>query len=147
MRFMLLVKATGYTEAGVDYSSEYSDAKLAYNRALAMSGVLLANEELQPSWAGMRIGYSSYGSEPKVQAGPFPANQQLIAEYALIDVRSEGEALSWALRMPIPEGRGGFEIELRRVEDRSDDSQDPRVLAMKEELQNQLSMLRGITKL
>lgn len=146
MRFMLLVKATGYTEAGVDHTREYSDAKIAYKRALAMSGVLLANGELQPSRAGFRIGYPTYGGEPEVLAGPFPTDQELLAEYALIDVRTEDEALNWALRMPVPADRGEFKIELRRLEDHSDDSQDPGVLAMKDDLQDQLSMLRGIPK-
>jgi hypothetical protein len=116
---MLIVKATGYSEAGVDHSREHDAAMIAYKKSLAEAGVLLAAEELQPSSTGIRISYPSHGGEPEVQAGPFPANQELIAKFTLIEARTEDEALHWALRMPVPTGRGGCEIELRRLEDNS----------------------------
>ncbi|TNJ62439.1 YciI family protein [Paenibacillus hemerocallicola] len=120
MRFMLIVKATGYSEAGVNHSREHNDARIAYKQSLAKAGVLLAAEELQPSSTGIRISYPSHGGEPEVQAGPFPANQEIIAEFTLIEARTEDEALNWALRLPAPAGRGGCEIELRRLADNSD---------------------------
>jgi len=142
MRYMMIVKATGLSEAGVGYSREYSDAKDAYMRTLAGAGALLAAEALQSSAAGLRISYPMDGGAPEVVAGPFSADQGLVAEYALIDARTEDEALNWALRMPVPAGSGAFEIELRKLEENNDSWRDPRALAMKDDLQDQLHMLR-----
>lgn len=142
MRFMMIVKATGYSEAGINRSREHSDAMIAYKRSLAQAGVLLAAEELQPSSAGIRISYPSHGGEPAVQAGPFPADQELIAEYTLIDVGTENEALNWALRMPVSAGRGECKIELRRLEEYSDSLREPRLQAMEADLQDHLDILK-----
>ncbi|MFC5651183.1 YciI family protein [Paenibacillus solisilvae] len=144
MRFMLIVKATGYSEAGVNHSREHSDARIAYKKSLSKAGALLAAEELQPSSTGIRISYPSHGGDPEVQAGPFPPDQELIAEYTLIDVGTEDEALNWALRMPVPAGRGECEIELRRLEENSDSLREPRLQALEADLQDQLNMLKKI---
>lgn len=142
MRFMLMIKATGYSEAGVDPGREYTEARLVYRQALAQAGVLLAAEELRPSSSGVRITYSSQGGEPSVLAGPFPSDTTLIAEYALIEVQSEDEALSWVLHMPVPAGLGEYEIELRRLEEPADARREPRIRAMEADLQDQLDMFQ-----
>ncbi|MBP1989867.1 YciI family protein [Paenibacillus eucommiae] len=144
MRFMLIVKASGFSEAGVNHSGEHIDSMMAYKKSLAKAGVLLASEELQPSSTGIRISYPSHGGEPEVQAGPFTLDHELIAEFTLIDVETEDEALNWALRMPIPAGRGECEIELRRLGENSDCQREPRIQAMEADLQDQLNMLRKI---
>ncbi|WP_239617730.1 YciI family protein [Cohnella mopanensis] len=120
MRYMLMVKATGYSEARVNHSREYNEAMIAYKKTLAKAGALLATEELQPSSAGIRISYPAYGENPEILAGPFPVDQKLVAEYTLIDAKTEEDALNWALQMPVPAGRGEFEIELRRLEENLD---------------------------
>lgn len=144
MRFMLIVKATGYSEARVNHSQEHMDALIAYKESLARAGALLAEEELQPSSSGIRIFYPSHGGEPEIKAGPFPADQELIAEYMLIDVRSEDEALEWALRMPIPVSRECV-IELRRLEENTDSVREPVIQTMEADLQNHLHMLKNLT--
>jgi hypothetical protein len=143
MRYMLIIKATGYSESGIHHSREHDDAKAAYKKSLASAGALLAAEELQPSSTGIRITYPSRGGEPDVQSGPFPIDHELIAEYILIDAKTEDEAVNWALRMPVPAGRGKCEIELRRLEENSDSSRQPRVRAMEADLQDQLYMLKN----
>lgn len=142
MRYMLMIKATGYSEAGVQPGREHGEAMLAYKRSLARAGALLAAEELQPSSSGLRITYPPHGGEPEVQAGPFPVDQALIAEYALIDVETEDEALRWALRMPVPAGRGECRLELRRLGEQPDFLREPRMQAMESDLLDQLHMLK-----
>lgn len=115
MRYMLMVKATKHSEAGVKPSREYNDAMAAYIASLASSGVLLAVEELQPSSCGLRITYPLHGVMPKVMAGPFAETKNLVAGYTLIDVKSEEEAIEWAMRMPNPSGCCEYEIELRQL--------------------------------
>jgi hypothetical protein len=142
---MLIVKATGYTEAGVKYSREYTDAISVYKKSLARTGVLLAAEELQPSSSGIRILYPLHGGEPEVKSGPFTAaDQGLIAGYTLIDVSSESEAKEWALQMPIPDGFGSFEIEIRKLEEETESISDLKRLAMEADLEDQINMLKNI---
>nr|WP_261306424.1 YciI family protein [Paenibacillus andongensis] len=144
MRFILIVKATGYSETGVEFSREHNDAMVAYKKSLARSGALLAAEELQPSSSGIRILYPLHGGEPEVKAGPFPVDQELIASYTLIDVNSEDEAADWALKMPFPRGCGAFEIEMRELKEHTDSMRDPRILALEADLEDQINMLNKI---
>ncbi|QMV41497.1 YciI family protein [Cohnella cholangitidis] len=146
MRYMLIVKATGYSESGIHQSREHNDAKAAYKKSLAKAGALLAAEELQPSSTGIRITYPTHGGEPDIQAGPFPADHELMAEYILIDAKTEDEAVGWALRMPVPAGRGECEIELRRLEENSDSLREPRTRALEADLRDQLYMLKNKTQ-
>jgi hypothetical protein len=144
MRFMLIVKATGYSEARVKQSREHNDEMIAYKKSLAKAGALLAVEELQPSSTGIRITYPSHGGEPELRPGPFPVDQELIAEYTLIEVSTEVEALNWALRMPVPADRGECEIELRKLEENSSSLREPRIQALEADLKDQLNMLKTI---
>jgi len=141
MRYMLIVKATGYTEAGVRYSREYNEARAAYKESLARAGVLLADEALQPSATGVRIGYPVHGGEPEVTVGPFPIDQELIAGYTVIEVQLEEEAIDWARRMPVPSGPMAFGIELRKLEEDVVLSRDPRIPVLELDLEAQRDML------
>jgi hypothetical protein len=141
---MLIVKATEYSEAGVKFGLEHDDARRAFNISLAKAGILLAAEQCQPSSGGIRICYPSNGGEPEIKSGPFAIDQELIAEYTLIDVGTEAEARDWALKMPVPSGFGAFEIELRKLNDHPDPIRDPRVLALEADLEDQFNMLQSI---
>lgn len=143
MRFLLIVKATGYSEAGVNYSREHNAAMIAYKKSLASEGLLISVEELQPSSTGIRITYPSEGGEPEILAGPFPVDQELIAEYTLIDVHSEDEAIYWALQMPVPVGSGEYKLEVRRLREYQDFLRDPRTLVMAADLEDQLNILKN----
>jgi hypothetical protein len=144
MRFILIVKATGYSEAGVKHSREHNNAIIAYKRSLAKIGALLAADELQPSSSGIRISYPLDGGEPEVKVGPFPVDRELITAYTLIDASTEDEAADWARRMPVPRGCGAFEIEMRKLEENPDPIRDPRTLAMEADLEDQINMLKKI---
>jgi hypothetical protein len=114
MRFMMLVKATPESEAGVLPSSELLAAMGKYNDELIRAGVMLAGEGLQSSSKGARVTFS--GDQRTVTDGPFTEAKELIAGYWLIQVKSREEALQWASRVPFEDG----EIEIRQVFEASD---------------------------
>jgi hypothetical protein len=111
MRFMMIVRATRDSEAGVMPGEELLTAMGKYNEQLVNAGVLLAGEGLHPSSKGARVRFS--GSRRTAVDGPFPA-QELIAGFWLIEVGSRDEAIEWARRCPNPMD-GDSEIEIRQV--------------------------------
>jgi hypothetical protein len=114
MRFMIIVKATGDSEAGVMPEEKLIAAMATYHEELAKAGVLLDASGLQPSAKGWRIRYS--GGKRTVIDGPFAETKELIAGYTLIQVKSREEALEWTRRYPNPVGEGAdAEIEVRQL--------------------------------
>jgi hypothetical protein len=114
MRFMIIVKATKDSEAGVMPSEQLIAQMATYHEDLAKADVLLDASGLQASSKGWRIKYS--GDKRTVVDGPFAETKELIAGYTLIQVKSRGEALEWAKRFPNPavDGKEG-EIEVRQL--------------------------------
>jgi len=120
MRFMIIVKATPETEAGIMPSSELIAAMGKYNEDLIKAGVLLAGEGLHPSASGARV--KRENGRIVVTDGPFSEAKELIAGFWLIQVKSRDEALEWMKRIPFQEGE---EMELRQVFEVSDFAVDP----------------------
>jgi hypothetical protein len=114
MRFMIIVKATKDSEAGVMPEEKLLAAMAAYHEELAKAGVLLDGSGLKPSSEGWRIKYS--GGKRTVTDGPFTETKELIAGYTLIQVKSREEAMEWTRRFPNPAigGKDG-EIEVRQL--------------------------------
>jgi hypothetical protein len=112
MRFMMLVRSTKESEAGVVPAKDVFTAMARYNEDLAKAGVLLAVEGLHPSSKGARVKFS--GSKHTVVDGPFTETKELIAGFWLIEVKSREEAIEWVKRCPAP-FQGEAEIELRQV--------------------------------
>ena len=113
MRFMMIVKASKDSEAGVMPSEELIAEMTKYNEELQKAGVLLDLSGLQPSSKGARIKFS--GGKRTVINGPFTDSKDLIAGYWVIQVKSKEEAVQWALRAPAPHGPDkDSEIELRQ---------------------------------
>jgi hypothetical protein len=110
MRFMVMVKATKDTEAGVMPSTEMLTAMGRFNEEMVKAGVMQAGEGLHPTSKGARIKYS--GAAPVVTEGPFPVNSDLVCGFWLIEVGSKDEAIQWMKRAPFD---GGAEIELRQI--------------------------------
>lgn len=137
MRFMMIVKATTDSEAGVLPSQELIDAMQKYNEELVKAGVMLAADGLHSSANAVRISYPEPGGKPKLVDGPFTEAKEMIAGYTLIEVKSREEALEWALRMPDPHGFGQGEIELRQVFEFEELMGDPESRAKEEELRRQ----------
>ena len=114
MRFMMIVKASKDSEAGIMPGEDLLSAMGKYNEELMKAGVLLDGAGLQPSSKGARIKFS--GGKRAVVDGPFAETKELIAGYWIIQVKSREEAIEWAKRAPAPhEGQDGEgEIELRQ---------------------------------
>ena len=112
MRFMVIVKATKDSEAGVLPSEKLLAEMGKYNEELAKAGVLLAGEGLQPSSRGARVRFS--GKKRTVVDGPFAETKELIAGFWLWRVKSLDEAIEWVKRCPNP-FEGDSEIEIRQV--------------------------------
>ena len=117
MKFMVIVKATKESEAGVMPSTEMLTAMGNYNEELVKAGVLLAGEGLHPSSKGARVRFS--GTSRTVVDGPFTETKELIAGFWLLQVRSKEECIEWVKRCPNPM-EGTSEIEIRQVFDADD---------------------------
>ncbi len=112
MRFMIIVKASKDSEAGVMPSEQLLTEMGKFNEELVKAGVMLAGEGLQPSSKGARVKFS--GSKRTVIDGPFAETKELIAGFWLWQVKSMAEAIDWVKRCPNPM-KGESEIEIRQV--------------------------------
>ena len=110
MRFMVIVKASKDSEAGVMPSTELLAAMGKFNEELVKAGVMEAGEGLHPTAKGARIKYGS--GQGGVSRGPFPLSGDLVAGFWLINTKSLDEAIDWMKRAPFA---GGDEIEIRQV--------------------------------
>ena len=110
MRFMMLVKASKESEAGVLPSKELLAAMGQFNEEMVKAGVLLAGEGLHASSKGARIAFS--GRNRIVTDGPFAETKELIAGFWLIQVKSRDEAIGWVKRVPFADGEV---VEVRQV--------------------------------
>lgn len=116
MRFLMLMKATKESEAGVMPTEEELAAMGKYNEELVRAGVLLDAAGLQASSKGAKVKFS--GGRPSVIDGPFAETKELVAGFWMIQVKSKEEAIEWAKRVPFgadPKTGGEGEIELRQV--------------------------------
>jgi hypothetical protein len=110
MRFMIIVKATKESEAGVLPSNKLLTDMGKFNEELANAGVLMAGEGLHPSSRGARVKFS--GAKRTVTDGPFPETKELIAGFWLWQCKSMEEAIDWVKRCPNPHNEDS-EIEIR----------------------------------
>jgi hypothetical protein len=117
MRFMVMVKATPESEAGVMPSQELLAAMGRYNEELVKAGILLAAEGLQSSSKGKRVRFT--GDKRTVVDGPFAETKELIAGFWIIQVKSWDEAVEWVKRCPNPM-EGESEIEIRQIFEQDD---------------------------
>ena len=126
MRFMIIVKATKDSEAGVMPEEPLFGQMAQYHEELVKAGALLDAAGLQPTSKGWRVNYS--GGKRTVVDGPFAEAKELIAGYTLIQVKSREEALEWARRFPNPAGDGKeAEIEVRQLFELEDFGPSPSV--------------------
>ena len=109
MRFMVMVKATKDSEAGVMPEQKLLADMGRYNEELVKAGVMLAGEGLQPSSKGARVRLAD--GKATVMDGPFTESKELVASYALLEVKSMAEAVEWTTRFL--QALGGGECELR----------------------------------
>ncbi|MBN8941058.1 MAG: YciI family protein [Rhizobiales bacterium] len=112
MRFMVIVKATKDSEAGIMPSEQLLADMGKFNEELVKAGVMLAGEGLHPSSKGARVRFS--GKTRTVIDGPFAETKELIAGFWLLQVKSKEEVIEWVKRCPNP-FEGESEIEIRQV--------------------------------
>jgi hypothetical protein len=113
MRFMIVVKATRDSEAGVMPSQALIARMGQFHEELAQAGVLVDASGLKPSSLGWRIEYT--GHRTRVLDGPFAETKELIAGYTIIQTSTREEALEWTKRFPNPAVDAGIgEIEVRQ---------------------------------
>jgi len=113
MRFMMIVKASKESEAGVMPTNEIISEMTKFNEQMVNAGVMLDGAGLQPTSKAIRIQFD--GKKRSVVDGPFAETKELIAGYWIIKVKSREEAIEWAKRSPFQEGhlelRPYFEME------------------------------------
>jgi hypothetical protein len=119
MRFMMIVKATKDSEAGVLPDEKILAEMGKFNEELVKAGAMLAGEGLQASSKGARVRYAS--GKYKVTEGPFAEAKELVAGFWLIQAKSMDEAVDWGRRVPFQEG----EVEIRPLFEVTDFPVDP----------------------
>src|SRR5436309_4631588 len=115
MRFMVIVKASKESEAGVLPDAKILTEMGKFNEQLVKAGVMLAGEGLQPSSKGVRVKFD--GAKRTVIDGPFTEAKELVAGFWLWQVKSKEEAIEWLKRAPFG---GGTEVEIRQVFEAAD---------------------------
>ena len=122
MRFMVMVKATKESEAGVLPDQKLLEDMGRYNEELAKAGVLIDLSGLHSTAEGARVKFS--GGKRTVVEGPFAESKEQIAGYWIIEAKSMAEAIEWAKQVPFEAGGAhGYdreegpegEIEIRQV--------------------------------
>jgi hypothetical protein len=141
MRFMVIVKASADSEAGVMPSEELLNAMGRFNEEIVNAGVMLDANGLQASSKGARIKFE--GEKRSVTDGPFAETKELVAGYWLIQAKSKEEAIEWFKRAPFDNGE---EIEIRQVFELADFVEGG-VPADNEALRNEPGLLAQAQKL
>lgn len=142
MRFMVMVKATKDSEAGVMPTQDEFAAMGAFNDALIQAGVMEAGEGLHPSSRGARVAFS--GKDRRVIDGPFSATHELVAGFWIWQCASLQEAVAWVKKCPNPM-RTDSEIEIRQIFSAEDfgDALTPELRAQEERQRKEIQSRAG----
>jgi hypothetical protein len=116
MKFLVLVKATKDSEAGVHPEQSVIMETMRFNEDLVKAGVLLDAGGLWPSSQGKRIRVD--GANRQIIDGPFTETKELIGGYWMIQAKSFDEVVEWMNRCPTL--KSGAELEIRRLIDVGD---------------------------
>jgi len=118
MRFMVQVRATPESEAGVMPDPEIIEAMGAFNEELIKGGHMLAGEGLMDSSKGARLTWK--GGKVMVMDGPFAETKELIAGFWLVDFPSRQAVIEFFKNCPAPMGDGEGTLEIRQVFESAD---------------------------
>jgi hypothetical protein len=114
MRFMVIVKSTKDSEAGILPTEKQLAAMGKFNEELVKAGVMLAGEGLHASSKGARVKFSK--GKRTVVDGPFAESKELIGGFWLWQVKSKEEAIELLKRAPFEDD----EVEIRQVFEAAD---------------------------
>ena len=142
MRFMVMVKATADSEAGVMPSEELMAAMGKFNEELVAAGVMQSGDGLKPSSQGARVRFS--GKDRRVIDGPFTETKELVAGFWVWKCASLQEAIEWVKRCPNPMP-GDSEIEIRPFYEAEDFGAEftPELREQEERLRKQMEAQRS----
>ena len=131
MKFMVIVKATKDSEAGVMPSEAGLAAMAKFNEEMVKAGVMLDGDGLKPSSNGARVRFSGgkagdTSNKRSVIDGPFAETKELVAGYWVLQCRSLAEAIEWIKRCPKPHD-ADCEIEIRPMFELEDFGESPAV--------------------
>ena len=140
MRFMVMVRATKSSEAGVMPSEQLLADMTRYNEELVRAGVMKGGDGLHPSSKGARVKFSKEGQRTVVD-GPFAEAKELIAGYWIWEVASKEEAIAWARRAPSPFPGEECELEIRQFFEAEDFGEEftPELRAKEEALRKAIA--------
>lgn len=116
MKILGMLKADAASEAGTPPSKELMQRMGVFIEEVMKAGVLAATDGLQPSSKGKRVRLAD--GKFTVIDGPFTESKELIASYALFQVKTMDEAIHWTRRFLEVLGKG--ECELRPIFEASD---------------------------
>jgi hypothetical protein len=138
MRFMVIVKATKDSEAGVMPDEKLLAAMGKFNEELVNAGIMLAGEGLHPSSKGARVRFN--GAKRTVTDGPFSETKELVAGFWIWKVKSKEECIEWVKRCPNPFPHGESEIEIRQIFEAEDFGAEftPELRAQEERLREKI---------
>lgn len=129
-RYMIIVKATKESEAGVRPTEEAFAEMAEYHEQLAKAGVLLDAAGLSRTSEGWRIEYRN--KDRSFVDGPFAETKELVAGYTIIKTKTREEAIAWTKRFPNPAFGGNTYIEVRRLMELEDFGESPALDRFKE---------------
>src|ERR1700730_14624109 len=115
MRFVVLVKATKESEAGVLPTSGKLTEMGKFNEQLVKDGVMLAGEGLHASSKGARLRFD--GGRTTVTDGPFTETKELVAGFWIVQGKSREEVIERFAHAPFD---GGEELEISQVVEAED---------------------------
>ena len=138
MKFIVMVKATKESEAGVMPDEKLLTDMGKFNEELVRAGVMKAGEGLHQSSKGARVHFS--GSKRTVIDGPFAETKELVAGFWIWEVKSMAEAIEWVKRCPNPMPSES-EIEIRQIFSAEDfgDALTPELREKEEKMRTQLA--------
>jgi hypothetical protein len=117
MKFLVLLKATKDSEAGVFPEENVIMETMRFNEDMVKAGVLLDAGGLWPSNQGKRIRVE--GEERRIIDGPFSETKELVGGYWMMQAKSFDAVVEWMKRCPSLCADGG-ELEIRRLIDVGD---------------------------
>ena len=111
MRVLGLLRADAASERGEPPSPELLGRMGPFMEEVNKAGVLVSTDGLMPSRFGKRI--TLRDGKTAVTDGPFTESKEVVASYALFEVKTIDEAVEWTRRFL--EVLGGGECEIRPI--------------------------------